>query len=270
LEYRLHDSLITFHFRENGISREEKATLLYQDPNGLTGQSKEVELPYAEKINPGIYQYKLICKGLSETLRPELWDAGISLKEERSHEEVMLRVNNPRNIPFAWFLYKNDKEVANGEGTEFYLKEPASSNDNYLLSIHYLWAGKMSWLRQNSVFQPGQLTIEVDQPERVFPGQKATIEIDVKDAWGKPATDLDLTAFAWTKKFNENPPTIQGTIHRWHDISTFNAFTAGRQQNKMNLYAARKSGVLVFRSGFGYHALFSIPLPGKRLFYHYG
>lgn len=266
LEYRLHDSLITFHFRENGISKEVKATLLYQDQNGLTGQSKEVELPYTEKINPGIYQYKLICKGLSETLRPEFWDAGISLKEERSHEEVMLRVNNPRNIPFAWFLYKNDKEVANGEGTEFYLKEPASCNDNYLLSIHYLWAGKMSWLRQNSVFQPGQLTIEVNQPERVFPGQKATIEIEVKDAWGKPANDLDLTAFAWTKKFNENPPTIQGTIHRWHDISTFNTFTAGRQQNKINLYAARKSAFWFSEAGLDTMPYFQFRFPGKDFF----
>ncbi len=82
----------------------------------------------------------------------------------------------------------------------------------------------------NSMYQIGEqkdkLTISVDQPDMIIPGNKATVTLQVSDYEGKPVAGADLTAYAVTRKFEAKLPSLPSLAkyaRRKELINKFNA-----------------------------------------------
>lgn len=268
MEYSLEDSLITFHYRENGIIREVKAQLAYESKDGVAGLIREVNLPFTERINPAIYRYKLKYRDKEVSLRPESGEAELGVVKDRSPREVSFRVHNPRELAFSWFLYKNDEEMARGEGRSLSIAETAAPVDHYHLLVQYLWAGEMREQWSTSIFQPKSLNIAVRQPERVFPGQTATIEVEVTDAYGRPAAHTDLTAFAWTRKFYEQPPFFSLENMRYGFPGTYNSFGFNRLNARRTFYYPHSRDFWFAEAGLDTMLFFQYRFPQRELFIH--
>lgn len=266
LEYRLEDSLITFHFRENGISRGVLAQLAYENKDGVVGLIKEVELPHTEIINPGIASFRLKSGGQESLLKPQIEEAGLWIQENRSATSTGFSVNNPRGLDFTWFLYKDNLETGRGKGRELKLEEAAEPADNFHLLVQYVWAGEVRERWSYSVFQPGVLDIAVKQPERIFPGQTATIELEVTDAYGQPAANTDLTAFGWTKKFGEQPPSIQVNNIRRRYPRLYNSFGVQRQGGRHIQFLNRTKDFWFSEAGLDTLLFYHYIFPEKELF----
>ena len=268
VEYRLKDSLITFYYRENGISKEVQALLINENKDGVASLSRYVDLPFTQKINPAIYRYKVKYRDKEVTLRPEPGEAELNIINNRSSRDVRFSIRNPRDLVFTWFLYKNDEELARGEARSLNLEETAAPIDHYHLLIQYLWAGEMKELWSTSTFQPKTLNISVRQPERVFPGEMATIEVEVRDAYGHPAPHTDLTAFAWTRKFSEQPPTFSVNNMRYGFPAPYNSFSFNNQKSRRTFYYPQNRNFWFAETGLDTMLYFQYRFPEKELFIH--
>lgn len=266
LEYRLEDSLITFHFRENGISREVQAQIFYENKDGIAGLMREVMLPHTERINPAIATYRLKCRGQETLLKLQTDEAGLWIQENRSATKAGFRINNPRGLHFNWFLYKNDVETGRGETKALFIEEPAEPADKLYLLVQYVWAGEMRGRWSYSIFQPQILNIAVNQPGRIFPGQRATIELEVTDAYGRPAAHTDLTALGWTRKFSEQPPDIYVNNIRRGFPSLYNSFSLQSQKNGISHLLHTKKDFWFPEAGLDTLLYYQYHFPERELF----
>lgn len=170
--------------------------------------TRPVSLPHAEKLNPFIERYTVEYDGANRSVsladKPDNFD----ILANRSVDAVLLVSSNPRKIPFRYFLFRNRHIAEWGETDSLRLKQKANPNDNYTLSVQYIWAGKAETREYEIPFDKKNLEIGIEHPQLVYPGQKATFTITVNDAFGEPVRGADLTAFAVTRKFQTDgiPP----------------------------------------------------------------
>ena len=166
------------------------------------------KLPATIAVNPYFSEYLIITDSLEKSISIHDEPALVQCLSERSLDSVYIFINNPRGIAFNYFVYRKNKEIARGYGKSFEYHEKAHSTQNYFVSLQYLWGGKIKDENYRIPINTRELDIDIHQPAIIYPGQKTEIEIEVKDKKGNPVEDVDLTAFAFTKKFNAPLPEV--------------------------------------------------------------
>ena len=91
-------------------------------------------------------------------------------------------------------------------------------------SVQYIWAGKTNTNTFKIPSNKENLNINVHQPDLIYPGKTETIEVKVTNVKGEPVENVDLTAYAMTKKFGYNMPDIPDLNQRAKNKSKINNF----------------------------------------------
>ncbi len=184
----------------------------------------EGNLPAKLKINPYYSHYLIDADSLKRSISLSAESPLISCLSERTGDSIHLVVSNPRNLPFSYFIYRRNSEKERGYSDSVDYDHRISSKQNYFVSIHYLWAGKM----RNETFKvplnDRKLNISVTEPRLVFPSQKAIIGIKVTDIDGKPVAGVDLTASSFTRKFDFTTPALVSSGKNRKDKTVINKF----------------------------------------------
>ena len=180
-------------------------TFTSSDPNN-NFIDKQITLPYAEKVNPFADWYSVSClvdnKIKSEGFDMEEQPDNLQVLSNRTPDSLMIVTENPRKIPFRYFLFKSKNLILSSETESLLIKRKAKASESYTLSIQYIWAGKSETREYEINFDKRRLDIKFEHPEVIYPGQKANFKVTVQDAFGKPVENADLTAYAVTKKFD--------------------------------------------------------------------
>lgn len=208
IKFDLVGDSIRFELQRNGKSIREKATLSWRDSFGNTADSMDVELPHVTWINPLYSRYEIKT---STTREHYIVDQGISplnIFTHRTKDSLFIRTENPRTIPFNYFLYQNNREILRGQNTFLNLQKSSNPNRGYYLSIQYMWGGQVKEENYDIPWKKDLLNIELDAPPIIYPGQQLRMEIRVTDAEGRPAANTDLLAHGLTKKFEYSPPKL--------------------------------------------------------------
>ena len=208
INYTLSGDTITFFLKEKGKNMETEAVISGEDQFGNVSGRKSIKLPFSEKINPYYKSYKIATDNVTRTLTINEGLSNVNCISEVSNDSLSINIDNPRALPFNWFLYRANHLVKKGYGKEFNYSGKINGSRRYFLTIVYLWAGKTVSETIDLTGNKNDLNISVNQPLLVFPGQKARVEINVTDHKGSPVKNVDLTAFSLTKKFNYNAPVI--------------------------------------------------------------
>lgn len=175
------------------------------------GQSREVyrgELPAKLPMNPIFNSYQVQTEEYLENYAIGNESSGISCESRRTSDSLFLKVRNPRKLLFSYHLYAHNQEIERGYSNAFELKMKANPAKNYYLSIQYLWGGSSEEKNYRFPFDKKALKLEVKQPKLIVPGQKAEIELMVKDVDGNAVSGVDIAAFGLTKKFNYQAPAL--------------------------------------------------------------
>ena len=262
LDYQLRGKEITFFLRRNGISHEASATLEYLNEKGNPVSSRTVELPYTEAISTGLPTYRLSTGTLVETFSLKDEHPGIEIRQIRSPGRLTFEVENNLDLPFSWFLYKNGMELSAGSDTVFSFSGKTRQQDEYLLRVYFLWAGVVNSLFSASALNPYHLNIAVEQPEQIFPGQQATIAIQVTDRSGKPVKGADITAFSWTRKFDQKPQMPPSRHHSSRNWASYNRFSSGVTQTALSVPLFQHYGFFSQRAGLDTMEYFRFRYPG--------
>jgi hypothetical protein len=161
----------------------------------------DVFLPHQEKVNYAATLYRVHYADSAVSLAPRDQAAALVFTARRTHDSLYVKTANPRHILFRYFLFRNSRLIASGKDVEVLWKRKADARATYTLSVQYTWGGNVYAEEHPFTFDVRELTIDVEHPEQVYPGQQATIAITVRDVHGKPVRDVDLTAYAYTRKF---------------------------------------------------------------------
>lgn len=198
----LQDSLLV-QYLEGGreIPRQAELTAYNADFDDLLATL--LQLPARVPLHAFAAGYDVTAGKLEAGLDLEEQEALVNLTASRANDSLYFAVQNPRRLPYWYFVYRGEKLVARGQGKEagFLFQRPAKGKKPYFVALQYLWAGQMHQLQQDAPHRRHQLTIDLQAPQVVYPGQQTNMKVAVKNAAGKPVANVDLTAYAVTAKF---------------------------------------------------------------------
>lgn len=168
-----------------------------------------VTLPFKAVLNPYVYSYEYKVDSLTTSFFPAEEESLLQCYSHRTTDSLHIWVDNPRKIPFHYTIYRKNQAIERGSGSTLGFAAKVTTPAHYFISLQYVWAGRVQEKEFGVPFPKNKLNIAVNQPLVVSPGQQSKIDIVVTDSEGKPAKDVDLTAYALTDKFkNAAAPEI--------------------------------------------------------------
>ncbi len=227
------DDSITLAYMIDGRLEWASGVIKGIDGFGNLVYNRRVVLPVTMHIDPLINSIAVEVGQIEKVIDMEDEDAEIFCSSSREKGKISLRVFNPQYLPFTYYLYRNNKQIQRGYDREFDYKQRYKDKKNYYLSLQYIWAGKVQNAEYSIPYRKNHLLVKVEQPGIVIPGQETQIQISVEDARGKPVPDADVTALAYTAKFNKPLPDIGDFIReKKHARRLINTFTLNNVEFK--------------------------------------
>lgn len=198
------DSL-TIEWMNNGQSKAAIADLYVfsDDDYEDTLEQRQVTLPVTIKVNPFAKIYEVETENLDEEFEIKPAKGIASCLALRTKDSVTIQLTNPYHLQVCYSLFAGNKLVGHGLADSLIFKDKVRTKKNYFVSLQYIWGNKILNEEYTIPYQDKLLTVQVNQPQFIYPGQTTQIEIDVKNASGKPVADADITAYAFTKKFKD-------------------------------------------------------------------
>ncbi len=205
---------IRIDYRVRNHSRPAIAVVRAANLNGDPVTRQSLDLPATIRVSPFASAYSVtIPVGPDSTTAS--WTCRdfhptLSLTSGRTRDSVSLFVDNPQHLFFWYTIHAGSRILARGYTDSLSYRAAAVTPAPYSITLQYRWAGSIQKNDYPLPFRDRLLQIEVHQPNFVYPGEKTTIAIDVKDSRGRPVPDADLTAWSYTAKFNS--PHFPGGI----------------------------------------------------------
>ncbi|GGK62539.1 carboxypeptidase-like regulatory domain-containing protein [Rufibacter glacialis] len=204
------DSVLA-QYLEGEQSKPQQATLVLYNGKNEKFQTQQVQLPALLPLQPYARTYELSNGKRSASLSLPQESANLQFFSERTADSLFLSLQNPRRLPFWYFIYRNNQLVERGQDTTalWSYSRRVPPGEPYYASVQYIWGGQVKSEEYNIPFRKSELAIAVQAPATVYPGQQTNLTLEVKDAKGKPAANVDLTAYALTSKFkNAAAPSV--------------------------------------------------------------
>lgn len=225
------DSLEVFA-RMNGRDTTVLATVYGVDNFGNNTELFNDSLPLKLPLNPYYRSYSVTSGNLQKTI--DLRDAPsmVSCYSDRDCDSIRIQVQNPRNLPFSYFIYRRNAEKDRGYSDSLSLEMKTFSKQNYYLSIQYLWAGQLMDEHYKISLREDILHVSVSEPAKIFPSQEVEIEVSVTDVNGEPVEGVDLTAYGMTGKFDYRSPGMPGFEKQRKSKKMINSFSFGGNGNE--------------------------------------
>lgn len=196
-----HNDSIRFTYFNLGKEKSIRAKLSRNE----NGTDTLVNLPYQEKFNQKLNYYYL------ETTDPKLTKfvhtddirANLDLEGGIQKDSFNVKLVNPLDLELSWYIYQGNKLLEKGSGTEFDFKYPNTDLETaHYVEMFYYMGDEQKVFRRVFVPKTEYLNIDINLPERIYPGQKLDATITVKNNLGKPVSGVDLTAFAVNNLLN--------------------------------------------------------------------
>ena len=199
---------IRFVYKENGIEKPQEVSVSADDAFENSTPIYTGSTPCTLELNPYYLYYYISSTNASKLINMTRQSSLLTCYADRTNDSIFIEVDNPRNIPFNYNIYKKNTEKYAGYNDSLNLKKKTRTKQNYFVSVRYLWAGKVKTEDYQIVLRDKKLNVTVTEPKIVYPGQKTQVEVLVTDVDGKPVENVDVTAYGLTKKFNHHAPPL--------------------------------------------------------------
>ncbi|HET6256261.1 MAG TPA: alpha-2-macroglobulin family protein [Puia sp.] len=196
---------VRIDYRVNGKSRPAPAAVYAYNRNDEEVARSIASLPATLRVNPFASEYDVSVPVQGDSLT-ESWTCDqlsptVSLAANRTHDSISLQVVNPQHLEF-WYTIKAGRRLLQaGYGDTLFYQSASVTPAPYTVTLQYRWADHIQKSEYPVPFRDQLLQVQVRQPEFAYPGEQATIAIDVTDSRGRPVPGADLTALAYTAKF---------------------------------------------------------------------
>lgn len=230
----VNDSLL-FSLYENDNQLERPVEIFADDPFGHSEKVFVGRTPQIVPINPIYASYTIRGDSLSKTYYISQESSLLKCYAQRTHDSLFIQVDNPRNLAFTYEIFRKNTRAGSGYSDSLTIGRQSLTKQNYSIVIHYLWAGKL-WEDSYSIpLRDKVLNLKIDQPQRIYPGQRTTIEVKATDFQGNPVSDVDITAYGLTSKFQYTAPDLPYLGKSRKEKSIINQFGLESYQGKQGI-----------------------------------
>lgn len=200
---------LTARYYKNGQVAPAEVKFTGLDGFGKTIYSAFVDLPYEHPISPWVSEYRVELDGQTYRHSVSAGAAQVVAFPRRTRDSVFIEVSNPRKLPISYHIYRHEKELERGHRDTVVLDLKARSKKNHFFSLQYLWRGQIQEEQYAIPLLEKMLSVEVEQPDVVVPGQESEMRVKVTDIDGKPVENVDLLAYGLNSQFKGYaPPSV--------------------------------------------------------------
>lgn len=213
----INDSIVA-EYRENGKSMPAKAMM---EMYGAVEKATTVDLPFKTQIDPFAEDYTFYL--VEENKKTD--SAVESITERYTVEISRLNIkdsfgfvlNNPYKIPVYYSIFYGNNIIYYGSSSAEsikWLEQGSHKKRLYKVKWQYVWGNEPYAREQSIALLYKVLDIKINSAIKIFPGQKDTIMVDVKDYKGRPAQHVNLSAAGYSSQFKNSikvpePPYLQ-------------------------------------------------------------
>ncbi|MDB5013160.1 MAG: hypothetical protein JWQ25_1362, partial [Daejeonella sp.] len=209
IEAKVNKDTLFLDYKISSKSVVKKATVTLQNIEEDAIDSVVVQLPAKLLINTSAASYYVETDFLDETVEMDTYKAELNVNALRTKDSLFIQVENPHRITFWYTVFAGNKIIDQGRGTSLNYSRKYQNKGYVFLLLNYIWADKAEKQETTIPYQENILNVSVNQPLAIYPGEKTSIEVSVKKSDGSPATGVDVTAWSFTRKFEDyNTPNI--------------------------------------------------------------
>lgn len=210
VDFSLKQGTLTVSELELGVSHQSWAEISFVDKKGREILSESTKLPYSTALPWMTSKVKVETKESSATydILRNYVGGQVTMDFVRDEGEIELKVNNPGKIPFWYTVNRNKREIESGYATELDFREKANKGSGYSASINYVVGDALFGDTKELPYVRKNMTMEVETPTVVYPGQSTMVDITLKDRKGRPVKGADVTAYGNTAKFKRSSGAI--------------------------------------------------------------
>lgn len=202
IAFDLKDDSLHIDYLVKGVSTTTNGTVYGFTKDGDTLSQQFVQLPAAVKLHPFAERYEAKTGAADEEYEVQLSNA-VSAQASRTRDSLFIRLVNPSRLPVWYTVFAGNKVVLRGLSDSLFYAAKTTTPKNYFLSLQYILAGELHNEEYTVPYRDKLLSIAVAQPDAVYPGQKTAVSLTVTDALSRPVPDADVTAWAFTRKFED-------------------------------------------------------------------
>ncbi|MFT6149066.1 MAG: hypothetical protein ACJAUH_001752, partial [Saprospiraceae bacterium] len=213
IDLRLDGDTLLVDYRVNGKSVSIIGKLSFGLISSKFTVEKTVQLPYKEVLNPVFEFVSASANSNSNTLNFSGYENDFLKKPifdlVQTGDSIFVFAYNPSGLEVNYKVYRINRKIKNGSSNEKMItwKAKTRKKTSYRIDYEYIINGTGRQSSQNFNYAENQLTIEIDQPNIVQPGETIDIKVKVKTSKNKNAKNVNLVAGAVNTQF--------GDIHNW-------------------------------------------------------
>ncbi len=203
---------INFTYYKNNLFATTYAKIYGNDKWGNKSLVYDGEIPCTILNNNFFSTYGVETDFGTHYVESNFPEKPISINGVRNNNALNFSVQNELKIPFKYEIFIGEKLIEKGFAKSLTRNLKVKKRDNVHVIVGYIYNGDAKELVFSSNYYKNKLNIEVNSPELVYPGKKATIELKVTDSKNKAVSNIDVTAYGLTTKFQHYWPNIDNYI----------------------------------------------------------
>jgi TonB-dependent SusC/RagA subfamily outer membrane receptor len=209
IDFSVEKGILTVKELANGESMPVKALLTAYNSEAEIVSRDSVQLPYSFPLSWIADDYEVTTGTSSgEFYVEDIKEDIMGYRFFREDGNVRLVVDNPSRFPFWYTIRKGKKTVGKGYVSELDYSCKDKGKNGYTMQLSYILGEEAKTITGSLPHMEKNLFMEVNTPTTVYPGQTATVDVFVRDKEGRPAKNVDITAYAFTSKFGVYSPDV--------------------------------------------------------------
>ncbi|MFK7948866.1 MAG: hypothetical protein AB8G11_14835, partial [Saprospiraceae bacterium] len=212
IEMSLEGDMLLVDYLVNGKSTEALATLEFDMSATNFYVEKTVKLPYKAAINPVFSQITATTNGESKRINlgfTDYYRTQSIIKQPtfdlvQTMDSVFVFGTNPNGLKVNYEVYRLNRKIASGESTEKAIvwKDNIRKKTSYRIDYEYIINGETRQGSQKFDRAKNLLTVDIDQPTQIQPGETVDIKVKVRKNNKSGAGNVKLVAGAVNTQFN--------------------------------------------------------------------
>lgn len=230
--------------------------------------NEKISFPYKEKLNAYVNKYQFVQDETMEFLNMVGESSQFNCLAYRISDSLFFTFINPLKLPVRYIIFKGGNKIIE-QGTSVDLNKIIvdKSDDSYFISCHFVWAGNSVDDKYSIHAFDKNLNIEIEQPDKIYPGQKVDVTVRVTDYDKEAVPNVNITAGAINSQFeSDNIPELPYLGKNRKNRPYINSFTIFNNEfNSQKQITKKWSDKMALDSILYYKLIF----PENGIFYHY-
>lgn len=160
--------------------------------------------PFSIPLNNQIATYVAETEDDYSELHLKRLEHGLFADYKRTKDSISFDLINPRELPIVYHIYKGNKAIKQGTAKDFPFVIASDDKSLYYLLTEFVWAGETQTETSTIYYLKNQIKLNVEQPKIITPGKETVISITATDMDNNPIKDLNLLAYSFTDKFEQD------------------------------------------------------------------